>query len=134
MIRRPSPTVVALKSHAEEKGQQPAPPSLATPVGADDTEWERALFLQPARLAEARRHETGRLQRWSGLLLAGLAALAVGVGDIRAEDGVAPSGEESTVKFDYWTWLASWFGEPAPDESQVLQKNEEGNGDPTEGN
>ena len=134
MIRRLSSTTPALKSPAAEAGLQPERSAVSATSSVNDAEWERSLFLQPARLAEARRHEAARSQRWSGLLLAGLAALAVGVGDVRAEDDLASQGKESSTAFDYWAWLTSWFGEPAQDETTAQQKNDEGTTDPTEGN
>jgi hypothetical protein len=133
MIRRHSSTAPTLKSPTTEAGPQPESGSIGTNGIADEAEWERALFLQPTRLAEARRHDAAQSHRWSGLLLAGLAALAVGVGDVRAADDIPTTGEDSSIAFDYWAWLASWFDGSTENESSLQQKNDEGTTDPGEG-
>lgn len=133
MIPRPSPTAPTPSSPSAAAG----PPSESGPAAthriADSVEWERSLFLQPARLAEARRLETSRSQRWSGLLLAGLAALAVGVGDVRAEVDIPATSQDASTTFDYWAWLASWLGGSTEDEAATQQDNDEGTTDPGEG-
>lgn len=133
MIRSHSTNTPVLKSPANEAGCHTERGSIAKRSSIDEAEWERSLFLQPARLAEARRQATARSRRWSGLLLAGLAALTVGIGEVRATDALAATAEESTTALDYWELLASWLGQPTEKEETAELKNGEGTTDPGEG-
>lgn len=101
------------------------------PVDEEAREWERTLFLQPLRLAESRQ-SLPSVRRWGGLLLAGLAGLAVLVGEVRAEtvtDEVRHSSEtdEST---NFWAWLLDAMGE---DEDTYQTNNGDPTGDPETG-
>ena len=114
----------------QEKGGDTPPhvtPHVAWPEDRAERDWERELFLQPTRLAEAKRLQPGP-NRWNGLLLAGLACLAIMSSDVRAEESVTQvaTGEDSgDVGFDYWEWLEAWWN---GESSTEMRKDGSGSG------
>lgn len=94
---------------------------------SDRQDWERALFLHPQLALDAARSGL-RGRRIGGLLLAGLAALAVTVGEARAAGpGEATEAriEASDGGVDYLRWLLEMlFGTSSDGDAKIDEGTE----------
>jgi hypothetical protein len=130
IVRQPSSRSPVVSAAVLDARPSSEPFAAKDHAAHDEIERDRAIFLQPARLDEARRRLPVAGRRWGGLLIAGLAALAIGVGEVRAES--EPVLDES-AEVDYWAWLLAWFDDGADSEAIAMRKNEDGTSDPGEG-